>query len=128
MAKMSLEKQAKKSPIGEALEKGQFTVGSEMRKIVSAKRQTAAGQQSKMDKEEKRQKSQALFKATLRNKGNNSDDDWESVDSIEEDFPVMELEELLDGLKLDEGNDKEDQLPMAGVALSVPNNEEKKNQ
>lgn len=38
MAKMSLDKQAKQSPIGEALEKGQATVGSEMRKIVSAKR------------------------------------------------------------------------------------------
>jgi hypothetical protein len=50
-----------------------------------------------------------LFKATLTNaKATGSDDDWESVDSIEEDFPVMELEELLDGLKLDEGNDQED--------------------
>jgi hypothetical protein len=43
MAKMTLEKQAKKSPIGEALEKGSAMVGNAQRNIVSAKRQTAAG-------------------------------------------------------------------------------------
>lgn len=51
MAKMSLNKTQNKSPIGEALEKGKATVGSSERNIVSVKRQTAAGEQLKEDKE-----------------------------------------------------------------------------
>jgi hypothetical protein len=51
MAKMSLNKTQNKSPIGEALEKGKAMVGSSERNIVSVKRQTAAGEQLKEDKE-----------------------------------------------------------------------------
>jgi hypothetical protein len=46
-----------------------------------------------------------MFKATLKNNGqskeNNaeSDSDWESV---EEDFPAVKLEDLLDNLKLND--------------------------
>jgi len=54
MAKMSLNKQQNKSPIGEALEKGTAMVGNTERKINSVKRQTAEGEQFKMEKEEKR--------------------------------------------------------------------------
>ena len=56
-----------------------------------------------------RQKDQALFKATLKKKnelvkadGGDSESDWESV---EEDYPHVRLEELLDGLKIDDGTE-----------------------
>lgn len=48
-----------------------------------------------------------MFKATLNTKAEGeNDNDWESVGSVEEDFPVVGLEELLDGLKLDDGPKK----------------------
>ena len=48
-----------------------------------------------------------MFKASLGAKAEEDQDesDWESV---EEDFPVVELEELLDNLKIDEGENFED--------------------
>lgn len=45
-------------------------------------------------------KNRAIFAATLKNKGDDSEEDYESA---EEDFPAVGLEELLDGLKLDDG-------------------------
>ena len=44
-----------------------------------------------------------MFKATLKKvEGDGSDDEWEDV---EEDFPHVKLEELLDNLKLDSGDE-----------------------
>lgn len=48
--------------------------------------------------EAKRKKEMALFKATLK-KNDDSADEWEDV---EEDFPHVKLEELLDNLKIDD--------------------------
>ena len=42
-----------------------------------------------------------MFKATLKKE--DSDDDWEDV---EEDFPHVRLEELLDNLKIDDPNEQ----------------------
>lgn len=63
--------------------------------------------------EERRSREKALFKATLKKQptevGANSEDadEWEDV---EEDFPHVKLEELLDNLKIDDGThtDEED--------------------
>lgn len=44
-----------------------------------------------------------MFKATLKKKDEDDDSDWESV---EEDYPHVRLEELLDNLTLDGGNEE----------------------
>ena len=52
-------------------------------------------------KEQERQKNQAMVKLLMKPKVEGEDDsDWES--DIEEDFPHVQLTELLDNLKLDE--------------------------
>jgi len=54
-------------------------------------------------------KEQALFKATLKKENKEgeegSGDEWEDV---EEDFPHVKLEELLDNLKIDDGTHTDD--------------------
>lgn len=73
-------------------------MGSEKRKIVAADRKTKEGKEALKEAEAKRIKELALFKATLK-KGDDSGDEWEDV---EEDFPHVKLEELLDNLKIDD--------------------------
>lgn len=109
MAAMDLDERPKpeKSPLGEVLDSGVAKIGGTERKIVKATRKTDAGKLAAAEKEKLRQKDAALFQATLKKKSemvkeNDSDDsdDWEDV---EEDFPHVKLEELLDNLKIDDG-------------------------
>jgi hypothetical protein len=96
-----------KSPLVEAQAEGKAMVGSKERKIVTADRKSKKGQEEKKAAEAKRLKEKALFKATLKkaaDAGEGSDEDWED---LEEDFPHVKLEELLDNLKLDDGDEEE---------------------
>ena len=95
---MTISEDAKKSPIGTALDKGQAKVAGKERKILKAARKTDQGKQNEKDAETNRKKNELLFKATLKKQ--DEDSDWESV---EEDFPHVKLEELLANLKLDDG-------------------------
>lgn len=95
---MTLNDQAKKSPIGTALDNGSATVSGKDRKVVKAARKTAQGKQNEGQAEAARKKDELMFKATLKKQ--EEDSDWESV---EEDFPHVKLEELLANLKLDDG-------------------------
>ena len=95
---MTISEDAKKSPIGTALDKGSAKVAGQERKLVKAARKTAQGKQNEKDAEATRKKNEMLFKATLKKQ--EEDSDWESV---EEDFPHVKLEELLANLKLDDG-------------------------
>lgn len=86
---------------------------------MKAKRTTDASQREQSRKEALRKKDADLFKATIKQKksdarkqaasaeADDDDSDWESV---EEDFPHVQLSELLDGLKLEVNNpDDEDE-------------------
>lgn len=84
-------------------------MGVEIRKVVSGERKTKAGQESAIHAEQQRQKEKALFKATLKKQPaqaqGDDEDEWEDV---EEDFPHVKMDELLDGLanlKIDDGTD-----------------------
>ena len=70
---------------------------------MQATRKTAEGKQAQSLQEKARKKDQAMFKATLKKKDEDDDSDWESV---EEDYPHVRLEELLDNLTLDGGNEE----------------------
>ena len=98
LAAMTLNENAKKSPIGEALEKGVAKVGGQDRKVVKASRKTEQGKATEKQAEAMRKKDEMLFKATLKKQ--DDDSDWEDV---EEDFPHVKLEELLSNLRLDDG-------------------------
>ena len=97
LAGLKIETEPKKSPIGEALDKGSATIAGQERKLVKAARKTTKGKQNSEVSESQRIKDKELFKATLKK---DDDSDWESV---EEDFPHVKLEELLANLKLDDG-------------------------
>ncbi len=73
-------------------------MGNEKRKIVAADRKTKEGKEALKEAEAKRIQERKLFKATLK-KAEDSADEWEDV---EEDFPHVKLEELLDNLKIDD--------------------------
>jgi len=94
------EASVEKSSVAQALDKGQATVNGKERKVVKVARKTAAGKAQQGDAEDRRVKDKALFKATLKKKPEDEDSGWESV---EEDFPIVKLEELLENLKLDDG-------------------------
>lgn len=98
LAAMTLNENAKKSPIGEALEKGVAKVGGQDRKVFKASRKTEQGKATEKQAEAMRKKDEMLFKATLKKQ--DDDSDWEDV---EEDFPHVKLEELLSNLRLDDG-------------------------
>ena len=70
------------------------------RRIVAADRKTKQGKEQQAGAEAQRLKEKALFKATLKKEDSGSD--WEDV---EEDFPHVRLEELLDNLKIDDPNE-----------------------
>lgn len=90
-----------KSPLAEAQDSGKAVVAGKERKVVAAGRKSKEGKEAKAAAESKRLKDQALFKATLKkDDAGSGDDEWED---IEEDFPHVKLEELLDNLKLDDG-------------------------
>lgn len=101
----------KKSPIGQALDSGTATVGNEQRKIVKGARKTTKGKVIQ-EQEEAARKQQEKFLKLQYPKADDEEDDWES--DVEEDFPHVQLAELLDGLKLDENpanadDDEEDE-------------------
>ena len=58
------------------------------------------GKEQQAGAETQRLKEKALFKATLKKEDSGSD--W---DDVEEDFPHVRLEELLDNLKIDDPNE-----------------------
>ena len=72
-----------------------------------------------------RKKDSDLFKATLKKKsgGDNQDDDSEWTDDVEEDFPHVQLTELLDNLKLDinrDDDDDDEKKDGKGVTFNLP--------
>lgn len=83
---------------------GKTVVGGLERKVVSGDRKTKAGKESAQQSEAQRQKEKALFKATLKKQPTqaqgDAEEEWEDV---EEDFPHVKLEELLDNLRIDDG-------------------------
>jgi hypothetical protein len=95
------------------LDTGKAVVSGKERKVVAVDRKTSAGIESAKNAEIQRQKEKALFKATLKKQPNQAhgddDDEWEDV---EEDFPHVKLDELLDGLanlKIDDGSGEPDE-------------------
>jgi len=62
------------------------------KKILQAKRKTAKGKQLKQEKEEAEKKAKLLIQATVD----------ENESDLEEDFPAVQLNELMDNLKLEE--------------------------
>jgi len=77
---------------------------------VTGNRKTKKGQALNKEELEKQRKEKALFKATLKREGkqtnSDSEEDEDNWESAEEDFPHVKLEELLDNLKI-EGSDEE---------------------
>ena len=95
------------SPLAEAQKDGSAKVGGETRKVVTANRKTDKGKESKVEAERKRIQDKQLFKSTLKKEEGEEEDEWED---LEEDFPHMKLEELLDNLKLgDDDSESEEQ-------------------
>ena len=102
---MSLEDKPK-SPLEVAQEKGHIEIGGTKRKVVTGARKTKERQLEREKEIEKQRKNMAIFKATLRKAADKADgqdsDEWEDV---EEDFPMVKLEELMENLKIDDGED-----------------------
>jgi hypothetical protein len=99
LAGMSIAEDSSKSPLDKALDTGEATVGGDKRKVLKAKRSTEKGKEHQAAEAKARKKDSDLFKATLKKKAADDDDsDWTDV---EEDFPHVQLTELLDGLTLD---------------------------
>lgn len=96
----------KLAPIETAQEKGSIKVGTETRKVVTGSRKTKEGALSKQQEAAKERKEKALFLATLKKKREcNADDDdasGEEWEDVEEDFPHVKLEELMENLKIDD--------------------------
>ena len=90
------------------LKKGTVRVAGEYRQIKSAVRKTAIGKASAYQKEKSRKHAEAVFKASLKKEEDGGDSSWESV---EEDAPVIKLEELLGNMKIedDDASDKEEE-------------------
>lgn len=94
-----------KSPLQDAQEKGSVQVGTEQRKVVTADRKTKQGQVNAKLAEEKRRKNKELFRATLKKQTEGAADDSDEGDEwedIEEDFPHVKLEELMENLKIND--------------------------
>ena len=73
------------------------------REVKSGVRKTAIGKAAAHQQEKLRKQSEAIYKANLKGKDEvSSEGDWESV---EEDAPVIRLEELLGNMKIDEDSD-----------------------
>ena len=105
LSKMNLEDEPQKP-------KEQVTVGNQQRKIKTVARKTAQGKAKQVENAATAKKDKALFKATLKNKseyvveggGDPNDSDWESV---EEDYPHVKLEELLENMTIHDKNEAE---------------------
>lgn len=95
IAGMNLEDTSK---VKKDLDNGKSNVGGEERTVKSAVRKTAIGKAKAYQMEKERIKSEAVYKASLRMREEQDDEDsWESV---EEDAPAIKLEELLGNLKI----------------------------
>ena len=105
MQKMGLDDVAA-SQLSKDLDKGTANVGGQERQIKSAVRKTAIGKAKAYQMEKERQKSEALYKASLNMRDELDDDsDWESV---EEDAPAIKLEELLGNLQIKDDDEVEE--------------------
>ena len=81
----------------------------EGRVMKKAVRKTAEGKESAVKAEKQRQKNQLLLKANLKDKKtDNKDDDDSDWESVEEDAPVVRLEELLANMNIQGQDDDED--------------------
>ena len=106
---MNLNDDEKKpSKLKQDLDKGSTTVAGEFRQVKKATRKTAVGKAAQFQSEKQRQKDEAILKANMKKKEDqqDGDSDWESV---EEDAPVIQLQDLLDNMKInDEGENDDD--------------------
>ena len=75
------------------------------RAIKKATRRTEQGKKLQAAATATRNKNEAIVRANLKSKEENSDDDWES--DYEEDAPVVKLEELLGNMKICDDDDDE---------------------
>ena len=89
------------------MEKGTVNVGGEERTVKSAIRSTAIGKAKAYQMEKERIKSEAIFKASLRMR--EEEDDNDSWESEEEDAPAIKLEELLGNLKIEDDDVQEEE-------------------
>ena len=95
---MTLDDKPEKSKVKEGLNTGVTKIGGEERTIKNAKRKTKEGKEKQELNEKDRMKNEKIMKAALKKK----EDDEESWESVEEDAPVIKLEELLENLKIDD--------------------------
>lgn len=113
---MNIEQQVDdKSKTQADLDKGLTKVGSEERRVAKGNRKTQEGKQKQVETEEQRKKNEAIVKATLKQKGEKgTEENDEGWDSVEEDFPHIQIDDLkelasqLDGMKIEGGEDDED--------------------
>ena len=97
IGKMSLDESSQLKKDLEAGKKGD-------RQVKAGVRKTAIGKAAAHQTEKQRQQSEAIYKANLKGKDEcSSEGDWESV---EEDAPVIRLEELLGNMKIGEDSDE----------------------
>ena len=100
MGQMTLDEKA--SNFDKDLKIGVTKVAGEERKVKAAKRKTAEGKNKQQLTEQQRAHFDKIQKANEKQK-DEEDSDWESC---EDDAPVIKLEELLDNLKIDDGEEK----------------------
>ena len=118
MQSMGLD-EVEPSQLSKDLNKGTAKVAGQEREIKSAVRKTAIGKAKAYQMEKERQKSEALYKASLNMREEVDDDsDWESV---EEDAPAIKLEELLGNLQI---KDDEEENPEEEKVQSVDEDKE----
>ena len=89
--------------------KGSVTVAGEDRKVKTAVRKTAIGKAVAHQTEKQRLQNERMMKANLKAKVEEDEEeegsDWESV---EEDAPVIQLEDLLNNMKIDADENEEE--------------------
>ena len=97
-----------KSKVKQDIDNGEAKVAGETRKVMAGVRKTAIGKAIAHQSEKQRMQSEQIMKANIKQKKDmkkgEDDSDWESV---EEDAPVVRLEELLNNMKID--GDAEDE-------------------
>jgi len=94
--------EGEKSKFGQDLDKGVTKVGGQERVVKKAVRKTNEAKQMAAQADVDRLKNDRILKANLKNNDENADDvdsDWESV---EEDAPVIQLQELLGNMKIED--------------------------
>lgn len=81
-------------------------MAGEFRQIKKAARKTLVGKAAQYQSEKQRIKSEAIIKANMKQMVEEGEDSWESA---EDDAPAIRLEDLLDGMKINDDDEGEDQ-------------------